>query len=103
MILLIDNYDSFVFNLARYFQRLGQETRVVRNDAIDAAGIEALAPQAVVLSPGPCSPSEAGCSLGVVRRLHEKLPILGICLGHQAIGAALGGRVVRATEPVHGR
>src|SRR6185437_4718119 len=96
MILLIDNYDSFVFNLARYFQRLGQETRVVRNDAIDVVAIEALAPQVVVLSPGPCSPTEAGCSLDVVERLHEKVPILGICLGHQAIGAALGGRVVRA-------
>lgn len=103
MILLIDNYDSFVFNLARYFERLGQATHVVRNDAIDVREIEALAPAAVVLSPGPCTPSEGGCSLEVVRRLAAKLPILGICLGHQAIGAALGGRVVRAPEPVHGR
>jgi anthranilate synthase component 2 len=103
MILLVDNYDSFVFNLARYFQRLGQATLVVRNDAIGAREIEALRPTAVVLSPGPCTPSEAGCSLDVVRRLATQLPILGICLGHQAIGAAFGGQVVRAAEPVHGR
>jgi anthranilate synthase/aminodeoxychorismate synthase-like glutamine amidotransferase len=103
MILLIDNYDSFVFNLARYFERLGHATRVVRNDAIDVPGIEALAPGAVVLSPGPCTPDKAGCSLEIVRRLAAHLPILGICLGHQAIGAALGARVVHACEPVHGR
>jgi anthranilate synthase/aminodeoxychorismate synthase-like glutamine amidotransferase len=103
MILLIDNYDSFVFNLARYFERLGQETRVVRNDAIAAAEIEALNPAAVVLSPGPCTPNEAGCSLEVVRQLAGRIPMLGICLGHQTIGAALGGRVIRAREPVHGR
>lgn len=103
MILLIDNYDSFVHNLARYFQRLGQETRVVRNDAIDRAGVRALRPDAVVLSPGPCTPERAGCSVELVRDLHEELPIFGVCLGHQAIAAALGGRVVRAAEPVHGR
>ena len=103
MILLIDNYDSFVFNLARYFERLGQATRVVRNDAIDVPAIETLQPAAVVLSPGPCTPNEAGCSLDVVRSLAGRVPILGICLGHQAIGAALGGRVGRAREPVHGR
>jgi anthranilate synthase component II len=103
MILLIDNYDSFVFNLARYFQRLGQETRVVRHDAIDAAGVRAVRPAAVVLSPGPCTPNEAGCSLEIVRELQNELPILGICLGHQAIAAAMGGRVVRAQEAVHGR
>ena len=103
MILLIDNYDSFVFNLARYFERLGQATHVVRNDAIDVAAIERLSPAAIVLSPGPCTPAEAGCSLDVVRRFCDKLPILGVCLGHQAIAAALGGRVVRAPEPVHGR
>ncbi len=95
MILLIDNYDSFVFNLARYFERLGQNTRVVRNDAIDARQVAALAPAAVVLSPGPCTPREAGCSMEVVRELAGRVPILGICLGHQAIGAALGGRVAR--------
>ena len=103
MILLIDNYDSFVFNLARYFEQLGQTTRVVRNDAITADEIEALRPEAVVLSPGPCMPDQAGCSLDVVVRLANKLPILGICLGHQAIGAAFGARIVRAAEPVHGR
>ncbi len=103
MILLVDNYDSFVFNLARYFQRLGQKTHVVRNDAIDVSGIRALKPSAVVLSPGPCSPREAGCSLDVVRHLAGELPILGVCLGHQAIGAALGARIVRASEPWHGR
>ncbi|MEX2174866.1 MAG: aminodeoxychorismate/anthranilate synthase component II [Pirellulaceae bacterium] len=103
MIVLIDNYDSFVHNLARYFQRLGQETVVVRNDAIDPAGILQLGPAGIVLSPGPCTPAEAGCSLEVVRQLAERLPILGVCLGHQTIAAAFGGRVVRAREPWHGR
>ena len=103
MILLIDNYDSFVFNLARYFERLGRPTRVVRNDAIDAAAARALRPDAIVLSPGPCAPQQAGCSLEIVRELHAELPILGVCLGHQTIAEALGGRVVRASEPVHGR
>ena len=103
MILLVDNYDSFVFNLARYFERLGQETVVVRNDAITVDDVLGMQPDALVLSPGPCSPAEAGCSLELVRRLEERLPILGICLGHQTLGMALGGRVVRANEPVHGR
>lgn len=103
MILLIDNYDSFVFNLARYFEQLGQATRVVRNDAIDVAEIRGLRPQAIVISPGPCTPAEAGCSLEVVRRLSREFPMLGVCLGHQAIAAALGGDVVRATTPMHGR
>jgi anthranilate synthase component II len=103
MILLIDNYDSFVFNLARHFERLGQETLVVRNDAIDPERILELSPDAMVISPGPCTPAEAGCSIDVVRKLHDRLPILGICLGHQAIAAALGGRVVRARHPMHGR
>jgi anthranilate synthase/aminodeoxychorismate synthase-like glutamine amidotransferase len=103
MLLLIDNYDSFVFNLARYFTRLGQETVVVRHDALDAAAVRQMRPAAVVLSPGPCTPQEAGCSLEVVRQLHREVPILGVCLGHQAIAAALGGRVVRAAEPMHGR
>jgi anthranilate synthase/aminodeoxychorismate synthase-like glutamine amidotransferase len=102
-IVLIDNYDSFVHNLARYFERLGHATLVVRHDAIDAAGVRALQPEAVVLSPGPCTPREAGCSLEVVRALHADVPILGICLGHQAIAEAFGGRIVRAAEPVHGR
>lgn len=103
MILLIDNYDSFVHNLARYFERLGQQTLVVRNDAIDTEGVRLLAPQAVVLSPGPCTPNQAGCSLEVVRRLWAELPILGVCLGHQTIAAALGGTIRRAPEPMHGR
>jgi anthranilate synthase/aminodeoxychorismate synthase-like glutamine amidotransferase len=103
MILLIDNYDSFVYNLARYLQRLGHTTHVVRNTAIDTAGVRALMPEAVVLSPGPCTPREAGCSLQLVRDLYTQLPMLGVCLGHQAIAEALGGRVVRAREPVHGR
>lgn len=103
MILLIDNYDSFVHNLARYFERLGQSTTVVRNDAIDVEGVRSLAPKAMVLSPGPCAPEQAGASLELVRSLHREMPILGVCLGHQTIAAALGGRVVRAREPVHGR
>ena len=103
MILLIDNYDSFVFNLARYFQRLGQPTHVVRNDALDAAGVAVLRPSAIVLSPGPCTPREAGCSIDVVKQLHAHVPMLGVCLGHQTIGAALGGEVIRAPAPRHGR
>jgi anthranilate synthase/aminodeoxychorismate synthase-like glutamine amidotransferase len=103
MLLLIDNYDSFVHNLARYFRRLDQETEVVRNDAIDVAAIRRLQPQAIVLSPGPCTPVEAGNSLKIVRELHTELPMLGICLGHQTIAAALGARVVRAKTPMHGR
>jgi anthranilate synthase/aminodeoxychorismate synthase-like glutamine amidotransferase len=101
-VLLIDNYDSFVYNLARYFERLGHETQVVRNRAIDAAGVRALRPEAIVLSPGPCAPQQAGSSLEIVRTLYRHTPILGICLGHQTIAEALGGRVVRG-EPVHGR
>jgi anthranilate synthase component II len=103
MILLIDNYDSFVHNLARYFQRLGQETLVVRNDALSVAEIRRLAPQAVVLSPGPCTPTEAGCSVELVREMYRDVPILGVCLGHQAIAAAFGARIVPAIEPMHGR
>jgi len=102
-ILLIDNYDSFVFNLARYFERLGQATRVVRNTAVDAAGVRGMRPRVLVLSPGPCTPRQAGCSIELVEAFHAELPILGICLGHQAIAEALGGRVVRTAEPVHGR
>lgn len=103
MLLLIDNYDSFVHNLARYFERLEQETRVVRNDAVDVAAVRALGPRAIVLSPGPCTPHEAGVSLAIVRELCEEYPILGVCLGHQVIGEAFGGCVVRAPQPVHGR
>jgi anthranilate synthase/aminodeoxychorismate synthase-like glutamine amidotransferase len=103
MILLIDNYDSFAHNLARYFERLGHSVRVVRNDAIDVAAIRDLRPAALVLSPGPCTPREAGVSLQVVRELHGQLPMLGVCLGHQVIAEALGGRIDRAPVPVHGR
>ena len=103
MILLIDNYDSFVFNLARYLERLGHETHVARNDAIDVAGVRRLAPEAVVLSPGPCTPNEAGCCLEIVRRLWRDYPMLGVCLGHQAIAAAFGGEITRAPRPMHGR
>lgn len=103
MILLIDNYDSFVFNLARYFEELGQETVVVRNDAATVEEIAARLPQAIVISPGPCTPKEAGVSLSVIRELGETIPMLGVCLGHQALGATFGGNVIRAPEPVHGR
>ena len=103
MILLIDNYDSFVHNLARYFARLGQETCVVRNDRIDAPGVLRLEPDAVVLSPGPCRPEVAGCSIELVQRLGSRLPILGVCLGHQAIAVACGAKVIAATRPIHGQ
>lgn len=103
MLLLIDNYDSFVHNLARYFEVLGEETLVVRNDAIDASGVQELAPSAVVLSPGPCGPAEAGCCVEVVRELATTTPMLGVCLGHQAIAEAFGGVVARAPRPVHGQ
>ena len=103
MILLIDNYDSFVYNLDRYLQRLGQKTLVVRSDAITVEAISRLSLDAIVISPGPKSPDEAGCSMEVVRRLSECTPILGVCLGHQAIGQAFGGRIVRAQAPMHGK
>ncbi len=103
MILLIDNYDSFVHNLARYFQRLGQETLVARNDRLDVSAVRSLDPAAIVLSPGPGAPDSAGCCLEVVRDLHRQIPMLGVCLGHQAIAQALGGAIVRAPEPMHGR
>lgn len=103
MILLIDNYDSFVFNLARYIRELGCPTRVVRNDEITVAEVREMAPQAVVLSPGPCTPNEAGICLDLIRECYRDLPMLGVCLGHQAIGAAFGAVVSRAPEPVHGR
>ena len=103
MLLMIDNYDSFTFNLVQYFGELGEDVRVVRNDEIDLAGIEALAPDRLVLSPGPCSPAEAGICIEAIRHFIGKLPILGVCLGHQAIGAALGGRIVRAQRQMHGK
>ncbi len=103
MLLLIDNYDSFVHNLARYFERLGQATHVVRNDAIGVAKVRAMKPAAIVMSPGPCTPREAGVSLELTRELHREVPMLGVCLGHQVIVEALSGRLVRAEVPVHGR
>jgi anthranilate synthase component II len=103
MLLMIDNYDSFTFNLVQYFGELGQEVRVFRNDEIDLAGIAALKPDHLVLSPGPCSPAEAGICVEAIRHFAGKLPLLGVCLGHQAIGAALGGRVVRAQVQMHGK
>ena len=101
--LLIDNYDSFVHNLARYLVELGCETEVVRNDALTIGDVAARQPAAIVISPGPCTPAEAGVSCGVIAELGMQIPILGVCLGHQAIAAALGGRIIRAPEPVHGR
>ncbi|MGU3537629.1 anthranilate synthase component II [Methylobacterium sp. A54F] len=103
MILVVDNYDSFVFNVVRYLEELGESVRVVRNDATDVAAIRALAPDAVVISPGPCTPAEAGVSLPAIRELSGSVPILGVCLGHQAIGQAFGGRVERARRPLHGQ
>jgi anthranilate synthase/aminodeoxychorismate synthase-like glutamine amidotransferase len=103
MVLLIDNYDSFVFNLARYFRELGCEVVVCRNDRLTTSEVATMQPSAIVLSPGPCTPNEAGISLEVVRQFGPTIPLLGVCLGHQTIAAALGGEVVRAVEPIHGR
>jgi anthranilate synthase/aminodeoxychorismate synthase-like glutamine amidotransferase len=103
MILLIDNYDSFVYNLARYVRELGETPLVRRHDAIGVDQILGLAPSHIIISPGPCSPTEAGISTEVVRRVGESIPILGVCLGHQCIGAAYGGEIVRAGAPMHGK
>jgi anthranilate synthase component 2 len=103
MILLIDNYDSFVYNLDRYLRCLGQKTLVVRSDAMSVDAIERLGCQAIVISPGPKTPDEAGCSLEVIRRLGPTIPVLGVCLGHQSIGQAFGARIIRAAKPVHGK
>ncbi len=103
MILMIDNYDSFTYNLVQYLGELGAEVETVRNDAIDTAGIRAMAPSGIVISPGPCTPDEAGVSLDVVRDLAGTIPILGVCLGHQAIGQAFGGKVIRAGRVMHGK
>jgi anthranilate synthase/aminodeoxychorismate synthase-like glutamine amidotransferase len=103
MILLIDNYDSFVYNLARYLTEMGQETCVLRNDRVSVREVLEMEPAAIVLSPGPCTPQEAGISVDLVRSLPEDWPLLGVCLGHQAIAAAWGGEVIRAPFPVHGR
>ena len=103
MLLMIDNYDSFTFNLVQYLQVLGAEVEVVRNDAMTVDEIEKLAPQRIVISPGPCTPNEAGVSLEVIERLGPTTPILGVCLGHQSIGQAYGGKVVRAGRIMHGK
>ncbi|MBN8509985.1 MAG: aminodeoxychorismate/anthranilate synthase component II [Burkholderiales bacterium] len=103
MLLMIDNYDSFTYNLVQYFGELGEDVRVFRNDQITLEGIEALKPARLVLSPGPCTPAEAGICIDAIRHFKGRLPILGVCLGHQAIGAALGGRVVRAGVQMHGK
>ena len=103
MLLMIDNYDSFTYNLVQYFGELGETVRVFRNDEITVDGIGELRPDKLVLSPGPCSPAEAGICVEAIRTFAGKLPILGVCLGHQAIGAALGGKVVRAQRQMHGK
>src|SRR5215207_5053345 len=103
MILVIDNYDSFTYNLVQYLGELGEDPVVRRNDAIDVDAVGALRPTAIVLSPGPCTPREAGITVPVIRRWGAEVPILGVCLGHQAIGEAYGGRVVRATRVMHGK
>jgi anthranilate synthase/aminodeoxychorismate synthase-like glutamine amidotransferase len=103
MILLIDNYDSFVYNLARYAQELGHEVAVYRNDCLTLKQIERLNPDHIVISPGPCTPDEAGVSNQVVQHFGTKIPILGVCLGHQCIGKAFGGDVIRAQNPMHGK
>ena len=103
MLLMIDNYDSFTWNLVQYLGELGQQVQVVRNDALTVDGIRALRPERIVISPGPCTPNEAGVSLDVLRELAGAVPILGVCLGHQAIGQAFGGKVVRARRIMHGK
>jgi len=103
MLLMIDNYDSFTFNLVQYLGELGQEVRVVRNDALDVAGIRALKPDHIMISPGPGTPDDAGVSLQVLRELAGQVPIFGVCLGHQALGQAFGGKVIRAKQIMHGK
>ena len=103
MLLMIDNYDSFTYNLVQYFMELGEEVKVIRNDKLDCRDIEQLAPQHLVISPGPCTPKEAGISIAAIKEFAGKIPILGICLGHQAITEAFGGQVVRAQRLMHGK
>ena len=103
MLLMIDNYDSFTYNLVQYFGELGQAVEVIRNDALDVAGIAALKPEWIVISPGPCTPDTAGVSLEVLEKLSGSVPILGVCLGHQSLGQAFGGKVVRAKTIMHGK
>ena len=102
-VLVIDNYDSFTFNVVQYFGELGAEVIVVRNDELDVAAVRALTPDRIVISPGPCTPNEAGISMAVIRDLAGEVPLLGICLGHQSIGQVFGGRIVRARQVMHGK
>jgi anthranilate synthase component 2 len=103
VLLVIDNYDSFTYNLVQYFGELGEDVHVIRNDALDVAGIAALKPDRIVISPGPCTPTEAGVSLAVLEHLAGTVPILGVCLGHQSLGQAFGGKVIRAKTIMHGK
>ena len=103
MLLMIDNYDSFTYNLVQYFGELGADVRVLRNDQIDIAGIEKLDPDQIVISPGPCTPNEAGVSVDTIKHFAGKKPILGVCLGHQSIGQAFGGKIIHAGEIMHGK
>lgn len=103
MILMIDNYDSFTYNLVQYFGELGADVKVIRNDEISVAEIAALAPQKIVISPGPCTPNEAGISIETIKTFAGKIPLLGVCLGHQSIGQAFGGKVIRAPYVMHGK
>ncbi|MDH4763652.1 anthranilate synthase component 2 [Pseudomonas sp. SORGH_AS199] len=103
MLLMLDNYDSFTYNLVQYLGELGAEVKVVRNDEMPVEALEDLAPERIVVSPGPCTPNEAGISLATLERFAGKLPVLGVCLGHQSLGQAFGGEVVRAREPMHGK
>jgi len=103
MLLMIDNYDSFTYNLVQYFGELGVDIRVFRNDEISVEEIEALAPEQIVISPGPCTPAEAGISVATIKHFAGKIPILGVCLGHQSIGEAFGGKIIRAKRVMHGK
>jgi anthranilate synthase component 2 len=103
MLLMIDNYDSFTYNLVQYFGELGADVRVFRNDALTVADVERLNPERIVVSPGPCTPNEAGVSLELIRRFAGRIPILGVCLGHQAVGQVFGGYVIRAGQVMHGK
>ncbi|MFZ0198643.1 MAG: aminodeoxychorismate/anthranilate synthase component II [Candidatus Sulfotelmatobacter sp.] len=103
MVFILDNYDSFTYNLVQYFGELGAQVEVRRNDQLTVADVEAMQPEHIVISPGPCTPQEAGISVGLIRHFAGKVPILGVCLGHQAIGAAFGGQVVRAPRLMHGK
>ena len=103
MLLMIDNYDSFTYNLVQYFYQLGQEVEVYRNDLISLDDIEKKSPEYVVISPGPCTPKEAGISVELIKEFKDKLPILGVCLGHQCLGAAFGANIIRASNIMHGK